>query len=233
MNPEWVDFMLKLKKNNTELKSKIGFAMCANDSMKKTLLTSLYLAPIAYYKAFFNAEEVVMEQYNHYERKTYQNRCEILTANGKIALSVPVEKAVQIKIPFKEVRIAYHTDWRKQHLRALMSAYQNSPFYAYYIDDFLPLYEKQYDYLMDFNMALHQVILLAIDEKRPTTLTSRFYQDDDVDDLRFVFNPRKDTAYNLKPYTQVFFDKSDFMSNLSILDLLFNLGPETELYLKE
>lgn len=204
-----------------------------NDGMKQALFTSLYLAPIAYYKDLLSCDEVIIEQYNHYERKTYQNRCEILSANGVIALSVPVEKGAQAKIPSKDVRIANHTDWQKQHLRALMSAYQNSPFYEYYIDDFLPLYAEEYEYLMDFNMALHHTILEAIEEERSYVLTDEFYQKDDVKDFRFTFSPKKRKQVELAPYTQVFSDKIDFESNLSILDLLFNLGPETELYLKE
>lgn len=201
--------------------------------MNKALFTSLYLAPIAYYKSLLACEEVLIEQYNHYERKTYQNRCEILSANGIIALSVPVEKSAQAKTPFKDMRIANHTDWQKQHLRALMSAYQNSPFYEYYIDDFLPLYEKKYDCLIDFNMALHYTILSAIEEERIHLLTEEFYITHDVKDFRFSYTPKNRKQSESKPYTQVFSGKMDFESNLSILDLLFNLGPETELYLKE
>lgn len=197
----------------------------------KGLFTSLYFAPIAYYKALLSCDEVLIEQYNHYERKTYQNRCEILSANGVIALSVPVEKSSTAKTPFNEVRIAYHTDWQKQHLRAIMSAYQNSPFYDYYIDDIRPLYEKKFPLLLDFNKALHQAILEAIEEESICSLTEVFYEGDDIADRRFDFHPKKRVS-TLTPYIQVFSDKIDFVSDLSILDLLFNLGPETELYLK-
>lgn len=200
--------------------------------MSKALFTSLHLAPIAYYKALLACDKVLIEQHNHYERKTYQNRCEILSANGVIALSVPVEKSAKAKTPFKDIRIANHTDWRKQHLKALMSAYQNSPFYAYYVDDFLPLYEKKFDYLIDFNMALHHHLLAAIEEERQITLTEEFYQCNNVQDLRFSFSPKDRKKVQFNPYTQVFSDKMNFEPNLSILDLLFNLGPETEMYLK-
>ena len=199
--------------------------------MKKGLFISQYLAPISYYKELLSCDEVGLEQYNHYERKTYQNRCEILSANGVIALSIPIEKSAKTKTPFNEVRIAYHTDWQKQHLRAIMSAYQNSPFYDYYIDDIRPLYEKNYTLLIDFNKALHQAILEAIEEERATSLTDVFYEGDASIDRRFDFHPKKRNE-ELKPYTQVFSDKIGFVSDLSILDLLFNLGPEVELYLK-
>lgn len=195
-----------------------------------TIFSSLYLAPVSYYKALLRSNEVMIEQYNHYERKTYQNRCEILSANGVIALSVPVEK--NAKTPFKEVRIAYHTDWQKQHLRAFMSAYQNSPFYDYYIDDIRPVFEQNYECLIDFNMALQSVILEAIEEERTTSLTEAFYDGGELQDLRFAFTPRSCKGEVMPSYTQVFCDKFPFQSNLSILDLLFNLGPETEAYLK-
>ncbi len=197
------------------------------------IFSSHYLAPIPYYKELLSAEDVLIEQYNHYEKKTYQNRCDILTANGKIALSVPVEKPLTAKVPFKDIRIAYHEEWQKQHLRAIESAYKNSPFYEYYIDDFLPFYEKEVSFLIDFNMGLHQVMMDAIEEKRSTVLTDSFYQGSEVKDLRFDFHPRRISNFQTKPYYQVFSDKMDFVPNLSILDLLFNLGPEVELYLKK
>ncbi len=201
--------------------------------MKKSIFTSLYFAPIDYYKALLSCDEVLVEQYSNYERKTFQNRCEILSANGKIALSVPTEKTTNHKTPFKDIRIAYHTPWQKQHLKALESAYQNSPFYEYYIDDFLPFYEKEIAFLIDFNMGLHQKLLDVIDEVCPISLTDSFYQNDDVEDMRFSFSPKKNDEGVIKKYTQVFSEKMDFVPNLSIIDLLFNLGPETELYLKE
>ncbi|MDA3853736.1 MAG: WbqC family protein [Bacteroidales bacterium] len=200
--------------------------------MNKALFTSLYLAPIAYYKQLLSCDRVIIEQYNHYEKKTFQNRCEILSANGTIALSVPVEKNSQAKTPFKDIRIAYFTDWQKQHLRALMSAYQNSPFYEYYIDDLLPLYAKETKYLLDFNMGLQETILDIIEEPRPTSVTDSFYTNDDLIDHRFTYHPKQKLTATFKPYTQVFSDKTDFVPNLSILDLLFNLGPEVEMYLK-
>jgi len=198
----------------------------------KTIFCSHYLAPIAYYKRLLFSDEVLIESCNFYEKKTYQNRCEILSANGKIALSVPVEKPSRAKVPFKDIRIAYHEDWQHQHLRALSSAYKNSPFFEYYIEDFLPFYEKKTSFLLDLNMGLHHTVLSAIEEQRPTVLTSNFYQQNDVQDLRFSFHPKKEYDGELKRYTQVFSDKMDFVPHLSIIDLLFNLGPEVELYMK-
>ena len=198
----------------------------------KKIFTSLYLAPISYYKELLSADEVLIEQYNHYEKKTYQNRCEILSANGKIALSIPVEKGVKGKNPFRDVRVSNQEDWKKQHLSAIESAYRNSPFYEYYIDDFLPIYKKETEFLIDFNMELHQVVMDAIDEMRDTRLTDAYYQNDDAEDCRALFHPNKKQVVEYRPYYQVFCDKLNFEQDLSILDLLFNLGPEVELYLK-
>lgn len=198
----------------------------------KAIYSSLYLAPIAYYKCLLQQEEYVIEHYNHYEKKTFQNRCEILSSNGKIALSVPVEKSKTAKTSFKDIKIAYHTPWQKQHLRALVSSYQNSPFFEYYIDDFMPLYEQEFVYLLDFNMALHHKILELIGEDLPCHKSSSFESYSADHDYRFNFHPKRFLDIELKSYIQVFSDKLGFYPNLSILDLLFNLGPETELYLK-
>lgn len=200
--------------------------------MKKQIFTSAYLAPISYYRALLACEEPCLEQYNNYERKTYQNRCEILSANGTIALTVPVEKSKQAKTPFKDIRIAHHTPWQQQHVKAIMSAYRNSPFYEYYIDEIQPLYEKNFTFMLDFNNELQAVILDQWDLNVPLKLTLEYYQGLDMEDMRATFHPKTKVDDETKPYIQVFADKVDFVPDLSILDLLFNVGPEAELFLK-
>ena len=198
----------------------------------RTLLPSLYLAPITYYKILLSDRDILIEQYNHYEKKTFQNRCEILAANGKIALSVPVEKTKYPKTPFKDIKIAYHTDWQKQHFKAIISAYQNSPFCEYYIDDLRPFFEKRYNFLIDLNQELQVALLNLLDEPIEYAMTDAFLQEPDVEDLRFAFHPKIRDLRIYSPYIQVFSDRLSFHPNLSILDLLFNLGPESEIYLR-
>lgn len=208
--------------------------------MKTVLLSSAYLAPIEYYTKLYTADRILVERYDHYIKQTYRNRCVIVGANGTLSLTIPTEKEEFPKVLMKDVRISDHGNWRHVHWNALESAYRNSPFFEYYADDFRGFYEKKYSYLWDFNEALCDVVCSLID-LHPNKIGTTDYQielENEIDDFRDVIHPKKnykevDPSFHPLPYYQVFKEKFGFIPNLSIVDLLFNMGPESLLVLRD
>lgn len=193
--------------------------------MPQVLLSSAYLPPVQFFSAM-KGGNVLIEQFDNYRKQTYRNRCIIATANGVQALTIPVVKSDAPKQLMKDVRISDHGDWRRQHWNALESAYMNSPFFMYYQDDFRPFYEKKYEFLLDFNMELTQVILDLAHMKVSMKLTDSYCRNtQDMTDLRGLIEPQE-SSDPFRPYWQVFRQRHGFLSNLSAVDLLFNMGPE-------
>lgn len=141
-------------------------------------------------------------------------------------------------MPINEVRISYDTPWQKLHLGAIESAYRNSPFYEYYIDELLPFYQKKFDLLFEFNIQLLTSICELLDIKPNVRFTEKFlkdYSSGEAHDFRYGLQPKSklsDTQFISPSYMQVFEPKYGFKPNLSIIDLLFNVGPETLKYIK-
>ena len=183
-------------------------------------LSTAYLAPISWYAAMIHADEVVVEQHEHYAKQTWRNRCRIAMPDGPQDLIVPVEAAAN-HTPMCEMRLSDHGNWRHHHWSALRTAYGKSPFFEYYADDFAPLYSRRFAYLIDFNEALREVVCQLLDITIPVTRSTAYAVPQHFDDF---------TAPTT-PYYQVFSSRLGFLPNLSIVDLLFNLGPEGLLYL--
>ena len=206
--------------------------------MQTFLLSSLYLAPIQYYSKIFRAKEVIIETDDNYQKQSYRNRCIIAAANGPLALSIPIEKSKELKCKMKDIKIADHGNWQHLHWNAIISAYNSSPFFEYYRDEFSLFYEKRITYLFDLNEQLLCLICQLLEIETPTIYTSTFVEKAaiDITDFREVIHPKKewretDKEFVAKPYYQVFADKRSFIENLSIIDLLFNMGNESRLYL--
>ena len=200
--------------------------------MPTTLLSSAYLPPIIFFTAINSGGDVLIEQYDNYCKQTYRNRCRIATAAGIQTLTIPVVKSDSPKQLMKDVRISDHGEWRRQHWNALESAYMNSPFFMYYQDDFRPFYEKKYEFLMDFNMELTEVILNLAGIKKVVARTDAYMRDAaSIKDLRNLIDPGQEQSGANRPYWQVFATKYGFTGGLSAVDLLFNMGPEFPLYL--
>ncbi|MEI6752839.1 MAG: WbqC family protein [Paludibacter sp.] len=220
-----------MQKNKSAVSSK---QQAVNIKWKSVCLTSAYLAPVEYYVALANAETVFFEKFDSYEKQTYRNRCNILTANGTIALTIPVEKPTGEKILTRDIRISGHNDWQLQHWRSIESAYNSSAFFEYYKDDFVPFYEKKWDFLWDFNLELQAKVLELLDLQLILNFTEEYQiiLNEDVIDLRESIHPKKNNSFGtLKSYYQVFEQRFGFQPNLSIIDLLFNMGNESILIL--
>jgi len=204
-------------------------------SSKTVLLTTAYFAPTEYYAVLAKADKILLENCEHYTKQTYRNRCRIVSANGILDLVVPVEKISNEKQLTRDVQISNRTDWQLQHWRSIESAYNSSPFFEYYKDDFLPFYEKKWIFLWDFNLSLQEKVLELLDIQPKIELTTEYVTSFDKNtlDLREKIHPKKKSDFiDLPCYYQVFEQKFGFIPNLSIIDLLFNMGNEAMLVLK-
>lgn len=209
--------------------------------MSTALLQTTYFGPIQWYQKLYRYDQTLIEQYDSYQKQTYRNRCVIATANGLQTLTVPVEHSVNSQElsanspKVKDLRISDHNQWRRIHWNALQSAYSESPFFDYYADDIRPFFEKRYEFLIDFNEAIRQTVCDLLDIHPNVSYTSDFsLQPSAVDDYREVINakhPQADADFQPRRYWQVFEDRHGFQANLSILDLLFNMGNEAIFYL--
>ena len=207
--------------------------------MQSVLLTSSLLAPVSYYAKLLHYHKVIIEANDHYLKQTYRNRFFIEAANGKMSLSIPVEKPSG-KCLMRDVRISEHGEWRHQLWHALFSSYNSSPFFEYYEDDFRPFFEKKYEFLFDYNEALREMICDLIGLHPLIDYSTEYLKTDKVegDDFREIIHPKKDfhlvdPNFIAVPYYQVFKEKFGFTPNLSIVDLLFNMGPESLLILHQ
>ena len=203
------------------------------------LLSSAYLPPVQYFAHLQSAEQVWIEQYDHYQKQTYRNRCVIAAPDGPLSLTVPIEKPNTQKAFMRDIRISDHGNWRHLHWNAIESAYNHTPFFEYYKDDFRPFYEKKFDFLVDYNEQLCQLVcqLIDIDTSFQRTESYVVESSNTIIDLRDAIHPKKevmdDASFSAVPYYQVFQERLGFLPNLSIIDLLFNMGPEAILVLQK
>lgn len=204
-------------------------------------LSSAYLAPIQYYAKFVSGDRIFIEQHDNYVKQTYRNRCIIMAANGAMPLSIPVVHLSRDKIAMKDIRIAEHGNWQHIHWNAIISAYNSTPFFEYFQDDFYPFYHTKYSFLFDFNEQLRVMILKLLNIDIPTVAYTNEYKinfSPDEIDLREAIHPKKnveetDPAFISQPYYQVFAQKFGFVDNMSIIDLLFNMGNESLIVLNK
>lgn len=192
------------------------------------LLPTAYLPPVHYFSYLVAAERVLIEQCETYPKQTYRNRCEIMTANGKFSLTIPVIKTFGNHTKTSEIGISSHQNWQLVHWRTIESAYANSPYFLYYKDLLLPFFQKKYDNLLLYNTLMLNVIIEVLGLDKKVELTTSYLKNlPDGLDLRSTINPKLSfNDFPFKEYYQVFADKQGFLPGLSILDLIFNMGEE-------
>lgn len=202
--------------------------------MQEIILSTSYLPPIEYFALLLKSKNVIIEQNETYKKQTYRNRCNIYSEKGVMALSIPVNKPNGNASKTKDIELIYSEKWNKNHWKAICSAYQSSPFFLYYQDDLEEIFIRKYERLLDFNMDLMKKLIELIDIDVNISFTDNFIKpNSSINDFRFSISPKIDSSIKKFPsYIQVFNDRHGFIKNLSIIDLLFNMGPETLAYLR-
>ena len=202
-----------------------------------SVLSSTYFGPIQWYQKLHRMP-CILEQHDHFVKQTYRNRCVIATANGTQTLTVPIERYDGTKCPMRDIRISDHGNWRHLHWNALVSAYGETPFFEFYADDLRPFFEKRHTFLFDLNLDIMHTMCQLLDVRPQVQLSEHYIvlpsEDDEVVDFREAIRPKHplpDADFNPTPYYQVRAQRHGFLPNLSILDLLFNEGPEGIFYL--
>ena len=196
---------------------------------KAVLLSTAYFAPISFYTLTVKSEKVFIERFENYTKQTFRNRCIIFGANGPISLIVPVVKSRGPKVLIKDLRISYDIDWQRNHWRTIFSAYNSSPYFDYYEDEIAPFFNVKRKFMLDLNYQIHETMCDLLDIENNAFFTNDF-ENTTIEsiNLREAISPKNrllSQQFQTEPYTQVFSEKFDFVPNLSILDLLFNEGP--------
>ena len=207
--------------------------------MTSALLSTTYFGPVQWYQKLYRYDSVCIDHQETFQKQTYRNRCLIATTQGIQALTVPVVHDASNVI--SDIRISDHGNWRHLHWQALQTAYGDSPFFEYYEDDLRPFFtEHRWERLVDYNESICQKMCELLDIQPTIVQTSDFRLQPssppsiNPDDFRQGINPKhpfEDTDFQPRPYYQVYQQKHGFLPNLSILDLLFNMGPESIFYL--
>jgi len=193
----------------------------------KIILPTTYFGNIEYFSKLIQTNEIYIEQHENFIKQTYRNRCEIFGANGKLDLIVPIKRGRNERTLINKAEIDNSTNWQKLHWRSIESGYRRSPYFEYYEDRIQPFYEKKYESLLDLNNEITIFVLSLFKIEKKLNFTSEYEKSySDKIDLRSHFEPKIRANFAHEKYVQVFENKFNFISNLSILDVLFNLGPQ-------
>jgi hypothetical protein len=198
------------------------------------LFIPTYFSPISQYAALVHAKEIIFEVNDNFQKQSYRNRCYIFNTNGRQLLNIPVKHAISSeRKKTRDILLEKGSSWQIQHFKSLKTAYRNSPFFEFYIDDLAPIFEKKYIYLQDVNidtfLFVFEALQIPSDFKRTTTYNLESANNDFRNLASAKLHPKK----VVDSYIQMFDDKHGFIPNLSILDLLFMEGPNAISFLKK
>jgi len=201
--------------------------------MNNILIHPSYFPSISTFVAIANSDLVTFEMDDNFQKQTNRNRMYIYSPNGIQLLNIPIKHSKTAHQKTKEVKLETAFDWQKQHFKSLEAAYRTSPFFEYFEDDILPIFQKKHTFLMDLNMETMAIVSKCLGLEFDYNETDEYFHIvTDKTNLRNLVNGKKDTSV-FEPYTQVFGEKHGYLNNLSILDLLFNEGRYALDYLKK
>lgn len=208
--------------------------------MSFVLLTTAYFPNVQYFTKLTRSDLVLIEGCENYQKQSFRNRFDLYAANGPIALTVPVLKGRSQGLRIRDARISYETAWQRIHFKAVESAYRHAPFYEFLIDDLKFVWEEKETFLLDMNQRILQTLLDLMQWTGAAIRLTDTYEmpTQEIDtDWRYRIHPKipftSDPSFTPRPYYQVFRHKEGFQPNLSILDTLFQLGPETLKYVND
>ena len=190
-----------------------------------------YLPPVSYFKELKRSgNEFLLEKEEHFPKQTFRNRATIYSPNGSLDLIVPVIRGAKVHTKIKDVKISNDFNWQRLHWKSLESCYRNSAYFEYYEDEFAKFYHQKFDFLFDYNLELLQWLFKQLKTSPSFEVTKEYHEIPGELDFRGRTLFKKPEG-EFKPYFQVFDDREGFKPNLSIADLLFNLGPQAKNYI--
>ncbi|KRD07376.1 hypothetical protein ASE21_17950 [Flavobacterium sp. Root901] len=197
-----------------------------------SLLLPTYFPSISHFAVMAQSENIIFEMEDNFQKQTNRNRTYIYSPNGIQLLNIPIKHSKAVHQKTKDVLIENEFDWQKQHFKSLEAAYRSSPFFEYFEDDIVSIFEKKHTFLMDLNMEVFDTVTKCLRMKIEFEKTTEYFHEvENISDFRYLANGKKDQNA-FEKYTQVFDDKHGFINNLSVLDLLFNEGKFAADYLK-
>jgi hypothetical protein len=197
----------------------------------RILVSTAYLAPVEYFSKISAAEEILVEREENYQKQTYRNRCYILSADGIQLLSVPVYLGSLHKTLLKDIKIDYSKRWQQVHLRAMRASYSSAPYFQFYFENIEKAISRNHIYLLDLNLDLTQIILEILRLSKTIRYTSVFEPVNTyINDFRYSISPKRISDFRVKEYPSVFNINKGSFPGLSIIDLVFNMGPDAPEY---
>ena len=197
----------------------------------KILLPIFYLPPVSWFFVFLNTEnQITFEQFENFPKQTYRNRATIYGANGKLPLIIPIKHTGKREI--KDIEISFAEDWQKLHWKSIKTAYQSTPYFEYYEDKLKSIFSEKIISLKDFNIKALGIILAILKTEKNYDFTSEYFKNPESEDYRERFSAKSESEFDTPEYYQSFSDKYGFLKDLSILDLICNIGPESLTYCK-
>ncbi len=197
--------------------------------MQQAIFPIFYFPPISYCKKLIDFEEITFEKNENFVKQTYRNRCKILGANGTLNLVIPTHHNGKRSV--KDIEISYAENWQKIHLKSIKTAYQTSPYFEFYESKFDEIFAKKDKFLIDYTLKTNELIFSLL-KISPRIYFSEKYLEEYSNDFRNQFIAKETFTEEQQTYNQVFSDRFPFQKDLSILDLIFNLGTKSLQYLQ-